>query len=487
VNWLLRPAIPRADLPLAAAAAFATVFMTVAASRLGGSLSLGFLLGFAAFFFVVLVFVVAPHVAVACTIPMFALLPALKVLVFPWVGPLKDLITLAAICAAAILVVQRAGAGRPQNGDRWVAVAVGVLGLLYLVNAGGLEWDIAWFHGVRLVSEPLALLLVGMTLANPRRTLRWAMASLIATAVFVVLVGLYQQVVGMWRLYEYGYEFDRNLRTFNGRLRSFGTLDDPFAYAGFLLLGLAAVVMWVRNGVVAFTAASLIVAGLAVSFVRTALVIGVALLALWLFRRRHTATSVLLMAVAVVASIGILLLSPGASEQRTVRTDSSTFLTVNGRTEAWRLFLGDPEVWALGHGVGEVGTAAERATYSINRDRDEAAEQARAVDSGYFAVIADVGLIGLAALLGLFGRLITLATRARRKDLAPGWVALALLTVLLIDAVTRASFTGFPTAFLGLLLVGVALGAAAAENGAAAGAERRHGRRIPAEAALGAR
>jgi uncharacterized membrane protein YhaH (DUF805 family) len=103
-------------------------------------------------------------------------------------------------------------------------------------------------------------------------------------------------------------------------------------------------------------------------------------------------------------------------------------------------------------------------------------------------VIADVGLIGLAALLGLFGRLITLATRAQKRGLAPGWIALALLTVLLIDAVTRASFTGFPTAFLGLLLVGVALGAATADDGATtAGAERRRAKRAPADPAPASR
>jgi hypothetical protein len=33
---------------------------------------------------------------------------------------------------------------------------------------------------------------------------------------------------------------------------------------------------------------------------------------------------------------------------------------------------------------------------------------------------------------------------------------------MLLDALTRASFTGFPTAFLGLLLVGIALAAAGA-------------------------
>jgi hypothetical protein len=43
-------------------------------------------------------------------------------------------------------------------------------------------------------------------------------------------------------------------------------------------------------------------------------------------------------------------------------------------------------------------------------------------------------------------------------------VALAFLAALLLDALTRASFTGFPTAFLGLLLIGIALAAAREEG-----------------------
>jgi hypothetical protein len=472
MNRLLRPAIPRTDLPLIALGAAATVFMTTAAAQLGGTLSLGFLLGVAVFFFAVVAFVITPHFAVAGTIPVFALIPTLKVVAFPWIGPLKDLITLAAICAAAILVIQRASLAQPQRGDLWVAIGVGVLAVLYLVNAGG-EWDVAWLHGVRLALSPLALLLVGMTLANPRRTLRWATASLVATAVFVALVGLFQQVVGMERLHEYGYEYDSHLRTYEGHLRSFGTLDEPFGYAGFLLLSFAALAAWVRNSVVVVTVGAVIAAGVAVSLVRTALVVGLALLGLWLARRGYTASSVFLTTVAVLAAVGILALSSTASEARTVRTDASTFLTVNGRTEAWKLFLGDPKVWVLGHGVGEVGTAAERATYSISRGPDREGEQG-AVDSGYFAIIADVGLMGLAVFLAVLARVLTLSTRAASRGLASGWLALGLLTVLLIDAATRASFTGFPTAFLALLLVGVALGAANDDRStAAAGASRR--------------
>jgi hypothetical protein len=463
VNRLVTPAIARAELPFIALGALSSLVVTTSAARFGSTLSLGALVAVAFFLLAVVAFVAAPHAAVACTIPIFALIPMVKVLLFPGIGPLKDVIALAAISAAVIVIVHRAHVGEEQRGDALAAAGVGIFATLYVLNAGALEWNVAWFHGVRLALEPLALLLVGMTLYHPGRTLRWALASLVATAVFVALVGLFQQVVGEWRLHDYGYEFRAQLRTYHGHLRSFGTLDDPFTYAGFLLLGLAAVIFWVRTGVLAVAAGAVIVAGVAASLVRTALLVGLALLGLWLARRRHATTSVFLMILAVIAAIGVLVVASRASEERTVRKDESSALTINGRTEAWKLFLGDPRVWALGHGVGKVGTAADRATYTITRDADEAGKE-RAVDSGYFAVIADVGLVGLAVLLAVFGRLFTVAARAARRGASAAWVALALLSVLMTDAVTRASFTGFPTAFLALLLVGIALAAAAEER-----------------------
>jgi hypothetical protein len=57
-----------------------------------------------------------------------------------------------------------------------------------------------------------------------------------------------------------------------------------------------------------------------------------------------------------------------------------------------------------------------------------------------------------------------LGARAARRDQAAGWVALAMLASMMLDALTRASFTGFPTAFLGLLILGVALAAAQANE-----------------------
>jgi hypothetical protein len=477
VNWVERAQLPRTDLPFIVAGFALTALLALAATQIGEELSLAFIAVLTLFFLMVTAFVVVPHIAIALTIPTFALIPMLKVLAFPWIGPLKDMITLAAICAAAVLVVQRSSQGEPQKGDFWVAAAAGLFAILYLVNVGGLNRDLAWIHGMRLALEPLALLLVGLTLANARRTLRWAMGSLVATAVFVAAVGLLQQLVGEWALYDLGYSFRVQLRTVDGHLRSFGTLDEPFAYAAFLLLALGALLMWFRLSALTLAAGSVIVAGLVFSFVRTALVVVLALVALLLARKGYTATSIFLLAVVAVSAVVILFASSTATETRTVRTGTSNFLTVNGRTEAWRLFLNDPKVWFLGHGVGKVGTAAERATYSVTQDPNEASRQI-AIDSGYFAAIADVGLLGLAAMMAIFGRLIFLARRFASRGSRAGWLALGLLAVLMIDAVTRASFTGFPTAFLALLLAGVAVGAAIeGDPDAAARPQARRSRR----------
>ena len=82
-----------------------------------------------------------------------------------------------------------------------------------------------------------------------------------------------------------GYSYRSEVRTIGSHLRSFGSLDDPFTYAAFLLLSLSGVIFWMRRGALAFCCATVIVFGIAVSFVRTAAVISVALVAIWLARK----------------------------------------------------------------------------------------------------------------------------------------------------------------------------------------------------------
>jgi hypothetical protein len=463
--WLLAPT--RADLPLLAVGSVLTVGSAMAAIRIGGSVSLALVFGITVFLALIAGFIAYPYLVVAIMIPTFALIPALKVLLFPWIGPLKDVMTLAAIAATLVLVVQRAGEGHHQRGDFWVGAIVVFLIGLYFVNLGGrMERDVAWAQGLRLMSEPLLLLIAGMVLPQARRTFRWAMGSLVATGCFVALVGIVQQPIGHDRLVDMGYSYTLQVRSIGDRLRSFGTMDESFAYAAFLLLALAGVLFWYRRGIMIVAVGSVICIGIAFAQVRTSIVIILALLGLWLARSQRPTVAAFLLFVSVTGAAAILVWSSGGTESRTVRAGPSLFLTINGRTEGWKVVLDDPRTWAVGKGVGEIGVAAERATYSVSR-REREENDASAVDSGYFALIADVGFIGLIAFLALVGRLFSLAKRAIDRRSQYGWVTVGLLCVMLLDAVTRDSFTGFPPAFLGMLLVGISLAAAEEEADAA--------------------
>jgi hypothetical protein len=461
-----RLGLTAADAPFLAGGVVLLLGAAYLSTIVGPGLSLGALVVLALLLLVVSSFLAVPHLAVAATIPVFALIPVVKVLAVPWLGPLKDLITVGAILAALLVVIQRSATGERIRADAWVAgLALALIGL-YVVNLGGrLERDAAWLHGMRLNALPLMLLVAGMALPNPRRTLRWATASLIATACFVALVGIAQQTVGVGQLNDLGFEYDLQIRTINGRLRSFGTLDDPFAYAALLMFAFAAVLMWMRRGALAIAAGTIIAAGLTVSYVRSAIIIGFALVAVWLARKRQTTVSFFLMLFAAVVAGFLLVRSSGATEGRTVRAGPNFFLTVNGRTDAWSIILDKPSSMPFGQGVGEVGTAADRATYTVSRSAEDARDAEGAiVDSSYFATIADIGLIGLSLLIALFGRLLVLALRAERAGSRAGALALGLLTVMILDPLARESLTGFPTAFLGFLMLGLAIAAAGEET-----------------------
>ena len=261
------------------------------------------------------------------------------------------------------------------------------------------------------------------------------------------------------------------------------------------MFAFAAVLMWMRRGVLGFAVGTIIAAGLTVSYVRSAIIIAFALVAVWLARKRQTTVSFFLMLFAAVIAGFLLVRSSGASEGHTVRAGPNFFLTVNGRTDAWSIILDKPSSMPFGQGVGEVGTAADRATYTVSRSAEEArAAEGAIVDSSYFATIADIGVIGLALLVALFGRLLALALRAERAGSKAGALALGLLTVMILDPLARESLTGFPTAFLGFLMLGLAVAAAreeteeqpqeqAAYNRAPPGPDRRRSRPRPAGAA----
>jgi capsular polysaccharide biosynthesis protein/O-antigen ligase len=471
---VLRTRLTGAEVAISVLGGAVTVLAAYASVHVGAEFGVGLLLVVGLVIGTVIGFIAYPHVAVAATIVLFAFVPVLRLFVSAEIGAVKDFVVLAAVLAAVLLYVLER-----RSPDRPALILVLLLLALYVVNFGGTH-GLAWAHGVRLVAEPLLLLLVGLTLPDPRRTFRFALGALVLTASLVATYGIVQQLAGEWTLVGWGYGWNEQVRlSSGGLLRSFGTLDDPFAYAALLLFGLVAILFWLRRGPLAWSAAVLFLVGLAASFVQTAALILAALGGLLLSRWGRMVPAVLMVAAIAVAG-GAILANAGGTETPTypasasggkmasssTQTTAAGDVTLNDRISAWEAALGDnPADWVLGRGVGEVGTAAARATYTITPSSETIYEsQKLAVDSGYFATIADVGFVGLALLIALFGWLIAVAASAARRGSSAGWVALGLITVLLLDALTRESFTGFPTALLGLFLIGIAIAAGREES-----------------------
>jgi O-antigen ligase len=452
----------RSDAAAGAVAAAGTLGVAVLAAQEGPRIPLSVLIGGLVFLAVLVGFMKAPHVVIAVAIPYFCLLPMLKVLVSSQLAPTKDVIEIAAFLAAAALAFRRRFLREPFPGDTQVLVLTLLLVGLYVLNLGtairsGNVVGLEWFHGVRLTAEPLLLLLVGMTVANPRKTLHWAVKSLIVTVCAAALIGLFQQVVGPWRLVSLGYSFKSQLRTIGGHLRSFGPFDEPFDYASMLSFGLAGVLLWSRSKTVMLTLGPIIAVGLLVSFVRGAALSAVVLIAFLLARRGYAATATVVLGAAAASAIAIAILASQPTQGRVVQTGPSTFLTLNGRDRSWRLALGNPSSWPFGRGVGTFGTAATRAAES--QPPSTRAVFGQAADSGYLATTADVGFIGLALELALFTRIIVLLRAAIRRGEGAAWFGLALFVIFILDATLRSSLTGYPTAHLGFLLVGLTLAA----------------------------
>jgi hypothetical protein len=424
------------------------------------------LFGLCVFLALVAGFVAVPWTMVAGLVPLFAVLPTLKVFVTPTIGALKDVVTLAAICAAAIILLRRRVARRPIGVDGGVLILVGLLFTIYTVNLGGLltgqtGHGAAWYQGVRLFFEPLALLVVGLTLSSPQRTMRAATGALIASAAAIALYGVAQQAIGVSRLLSLGYVYGDQVRQIGSRLRSFGTLGEPFTFASYLLLALAVLLLRSRRlGPGAYALVAVLGAGLFVSYVRTAALIALAVIGLALARRGQALAAGLLLIVAVAVAGAAFVFASEANSTRAVPLNATTYVTLNGRAAVWQEQLGNARYWVFGRGVGAVGTAAQRARETLTGKRlANAAAGGTVVDSGYLALVADVGAFGFAVLLLLFARIVALARRAG-PDSNSAWIALGLLLVMVIDALSRESFTAFPTAYIGMLMVGLALSAA---------------------------
>src|SRR5262249_60891842 len=103
-----------------------------------------------------------------------------------------------------------------------------------------------------------------------------------------------------------------------------------------------------------------------VSYVRTAAIIAAALLGVALARRGHGRYAVILMLVALTGAVAAFVLASEKTATRTVPINSTTYLTLNGRTNIRASPLDAPADWIFGKGVGATGTASRRATESLS-------------------------------------------------------------------------------------------------------------------------
>jgi len=420
--------------------------------------------------------IVRPLVGIVVLVIGFLYLPAVQSLLIPQAGPMKDALVAGVVVGAGthwLCSVHTVRATGPDSLLVWPAVG---LGLVYIVNAGGAH-DAGWLHTTRLVLEVIGLYLTGLVLGHYRPSCRRTVyTALVVASVPVAIWGVLQQVVGVSGLVGMGYVYGVEVRTLGGgTLRSFGTLGDPFVYAAVLTVALAVLVFaWsdirLSEGVKLACMATL-GAGLTVAFVRTSLVVALALGALLIAERWNgTAGFVLL---GVVAAMGILLfgLRPQASEAIAVRAPSGPSLSLNGRVGVWAAAIPGWEALPFGRGVGQVGTGQARTLQGVvvvtQESRLDAAKTssaggpALAVDSMYFAVLADVGLVGAALLLGVLARCLAVCTSAVRDGFASGWVGLALSIVISVDGLTRNTLNAFPSGYLMFLVLGLAVASSA--------------------------
>ena len=204
------------------------------------------------------------------------------------------------------------------------------------------------------------------------------------------VVGLWQQVVGAEFLVGLGYDYNTEVRTAGGFLRSFSTFNQPFPFGLFVMMSLlvgGAVALAEprrRRNAMFLLATPVLVAGMAVSIVRASY-LGLAVGVLWmaLHRYRHLLTA---LAVAALSSPVALLLLPGK-----VLMTAFSSTSFGQRSSGWSRITSDVLANPLGRGLGSSGSAAEKIASVTGRQ----AALTYQPDNYYVKLALELGPIGL--------------------------------------------------------------------------------------------
>lgn len=420
-----------------------------------------------------------PHVATAVLVVFLQLQAALKFYVSDSFGPAKDAASLLVVLVVlAPVVLTRAG--RARVGDRWLVAALAALVVVYAIDPAG-GHSAGWSPALRLVVESFGLFLAGWLSRDPDRSWRWLARALVGCGLVQSVLGLVQQALGTERLVtDLGLAFGAQVRTTSsGQLRSFGTFDDAFNYGAITTIALVVAAFTIRRAWLRWACVALLAAGVVVSVDRTMIALLPVLALLWLVLHGRTALAALLAAAALLGGIAYLTVPSAPAPPQVVVADAppgSFLLTLNGRTETWSQVVRGPQDVLFGRGVGVLGTglarSQEEGIASQGRYEDGVApdvgtnDQLTSLDNSYLAVVADTGFLGLALLLLAGARVWAGLAPGVRARSATALAGAATLLVVGVDGLTRTSLTAFPFGFVGLLVLGTALGAA---RGSAAG------------------
>lgn len=232
---------------------------------------------------------------------------------------------------------------------------------------------------------------------------------LMGVGLLTALVGLWQQIVGGAYLVELGYQYNQQVRTAGGFLRSFSTFDAPFAFGLYvmtaLVVGSAVALAEPRRprNLLFLCSTPVLVAGMGVSIVRASY-LGLAVGLLWLGVHRYRRLLIALAALAAAAVIAIPLVNTK------VITTLFSSNSLDQRGSGWSEILSDILTHPFGLGLGASGSAADR----IAKARGQTAGVPYQPDNYYVKIALELGPVGLWLFLLLLSTAVVSTLHAAR-------------------------------------------------------------------------
>lgn len=372
--------------------------------------------------------------------------------IFPYPSGWKEALVLVTLAATFVAPPEaRAAPGRRLPSWAIVVGALFALGVISAVAVGPEQGLV----GLRVIFFYVLVALAVWRCPLGARERDQLVTILMVMGVITAAFGIAQQLIGETRLVDFGYSFERSVRTAGGYLRSFSTFFTNFPFALFLMLvlliGIPAALVdpkRLRNRLFLLSI-PLLLGGLISSITRAAW-IGLAVGAVYIGVTRFRSVLVVLahgviwiaLALVIAAGIGGVFLS-GES--------------LHERFDIWGNNISQIAEHPVGQGIGSTGSAADKLTEQSGKSTKDVLQP----DNYYFKTTLELGVLGLWLLLLLFvtafSSVHSAARRLRGYDgaLATG-VAASVLAAATVSLVAT-YFEVFPMdAYFWMLLAVVA-------------------------------